>query len=297
MAAGAVLRALRILRPRTLAATSGKFLDAAEFVLPPASCELYTPWGSSPVRRLQVCSALCAGHNKWSKVKHIKGPKDVARSRMFVKFALLIKVAVKEGGPNPGMNVNLANVLEQCRSKNMPKSSIENAIKTAAKPASQYTYEARGPGGCMLLIDVLTDNTSSTFHEIKRLLTKNRGMLSDGVRHNFIRKGVVVVPGQNISTERALELAIEAGAEDVQESEDEEEQPVLKFMCDMVDTSKVRASLGELGLEIASAGLEFVPRTSLSLSEDQLEAALMLVEALSDCPDVVQVWDNIQADS
>ncbi|KAK5905938.1 hypothetical protein CgunFtcFv8_001847 [Champsocephalus gunnari] len=122
-------------------------------------------------------------------------------------------------------------------------------------------------------------------------------MISDGVRHNFIRKGVVVVPGQNVSTDRALELAIEAGAEDVQESEDEEEQPILKFICDMVETSKLRASLGKLGLEIASAGLEFVPRISLSLSEDQLEAALMLVEALSDCPDVVQVWDNIQADS
>lgn len=296
MAGAAVLRSLRILRPRTLA-TSGRFLDPGECVLFPASCVLYPPWRSSPARSLQVCSALCAGHNKWSKVKYIKGPKDVARCKMFMKFGLLIKVAVKEGGTNPGMNVNLANVLEQCRSKNMPKTSIESAIKTATKPGSQLTYEARGPGGCMLLIEVLTDNRTGTNHEIKRLLSKNGGMISDGVRHNFFRKGVVVVPGQNVSTDRALELAIEAGAEDVQESEDEEEQPILKFICDMVETSKVRASLGKLGLEIASVGLEFVPRISLSLSEDQLEAALMLVEALSDCPDVVQVWDNIQADS
>ncbi|KAI9536738.1 hypothetical protein NQZ68_031813 [Dissostichus eleginoides] len=296
MAGAAVLRSLRILRPRTLA-TSGRFLDPGKCVLFPASCVLYLPWRSSPARSLQVCSALCAGHNKWSKVKNIKGPKDAARCKMFMKFALMIKLAVKEGGTNPAMNVNLANVLEQCRSKNMPKTSIEAIIKTATKPGSQLTYEARGPGGCMLLIEVLTDNITGTNHEIKRLLSKNRGMISDGVRHNFIRKGVVVVPGQNVSTDRALELAIEAGAEEVQESEDEEEQPILKFICDMVETSKVRASLEKLGSEIASVGLEFVPRISLSLSEDQLEAASMLVEALSDCPDVIQVWDNIQADS
>lgn len=94
MAGAAVLRSLRILRPRTLA-TSGRFLHPGECVLFPASCVLYPPWRSSPARSLQVCSALCAGHNKWSKVKNIKGPKDMARCKMFMKFALLIKVAVK----------------------------------------------------------------------------------------------------------------------------------------------------------------------------------------------------------
>lgn len=90
-----MLRALRTLRPRTQAATSGRFPAPVESVLPPASCVLYPPWRSSPVRALQLCSALCAGHNKWSKVKHIKGPKDEARGRMFMKFGMMIKVAVK----------------------------------------------------------------------------------------------------------------------------------------------------------------------------------------------------------
>lgn len=244
-----------------------------------------------------MSSASCAGHNKWSKVKHIKGPKDEARSRMFMKFAMMIKIAVKEGGSNPDMNINLAHILEQCRSKNMPKASVEAAIKSAAKPASQQVFEARGPGGCLLLIEVLTDNNSRSHQEIKRLLTKNRGMLSDGGRHNFNRRGVVVVPGQNVSTEKALELAIEAGAEDVQETEDEEQQPLLQFICDMTDVRKVRASLEELGMQVTSAGLEFVPRTLSSLDQYQLEAASTLIEALNDCPDVVRVWDNIQADS
>ncbi|XP_039645058.1 translational activator of cytochrome c oxidase 1 [Perca fluviatilis] len=211
----------------------------------------------------------------------------------------MIKIAVKEGGSNPDMNINLAHILEQCRSKNMPKASVEAAIKSAekAKPASQHMFEARGPGGCLLLIEVLTDNNSRSHQEIKRLLNKNGGMLSEGARHNFNRRGVVVVPGQNVSTERALELAIEAGAEDVQETEDEEEQPLLQFMCDMTDVRKVRGSLEELGMQITSAGLEFVPRALSSLDQDQLDAASTLLEALNDCPDVVRIWDNIQADS
>lgn len=283
---------LRTLHPRTLARPPGGFLSPEDLAPHPL-------WRSSPVRTLQLGVPSCAGHNKWSKVKHVKGPKDEARGRMFMKFGMMIRIAVKEGGSNPDLNVNLSHVLLQCRSQNMPKASIEAAIKTAekAKPASQHIFEARGPGGCLLLIEVLTDNNSRTVQEIKRLLNRNGGMLSDGARHNFSRRGVVVVPGQNISTERALELAIEAGAEDVQETEDEEEQPLLQFICDIVDLKKVRASLEDLGMQISSAGLEFVPRTFLSLGQDQLDAASTLIEALNDCPDVVRVWDNIQADS
>ncbi|XP_070846472.1 translational activator of cytochrome c oxidase 1 [Chaetodon trifascialis] len=299
MAGAAVLWALRTLRPRTLAATSARFPVQVESVLPLASCLTCTPWRTSPVRALQLCSALCAGHNKWSKVKHIKGPKDDARGRMFMKFGMMIKLAVKEGGSNPDMNVNLAQILNQCRSKNMPKASIEAAIKNAekAKPMSQYIFEARGPGGCLLLMEVLTDNHSRSLQDIKRLLIRNGGMLSDGARNNFNKRGLVVVPGKSLSTERALELAIEAGAEDVQEAEDEEEQPVLQFICELTDMRKVRASLEELGMQITSAGLEFVPRTLLSLNQDQLDAASRLIEVLHDYPDIVRVWDNIQVDS
>lgn len=193
----------------------------------------------------------------------------------------------------------------------------------------------------------------------------HRGTLSDGARHNFIKRGVVVVPGQNVSTERALELAIEAGAEDVQEIEDEEEQPLLQvrhkgasylkrvvqtsrirdcvvvgrckhilmsseiyhpspyhiiithisaayladtvkpkvwsvspqFICNMTDVRKVQASLEEQGMQVTSSGLEFAPRTLMPLDQDKLTAATMLIEALSDNPDVMRVWDNIQVDS
>ncbi|XP_053722511.1 translational activator of cytochrome c oxidase 1 [Synchiropus splendidus] len=294
----AVLRNLRTLRSSALHLTAEKFSAPGRPPLQPLAGPVELAWRTW-VRGLLLSSVVCAGHNKWSKVKHIKGPKDEARAKMFMKLAMLIKLAVKEGGPNPELNINLAQVLEQCRSNNMPKASVETAIKHAekSKPASQHMFEARGPGGCLLLIQVLTDNISRTHQDIKRALNKNGGALSDGARHNFDKRGVVVVQGLNVSTERALELAIEAGAEDVQESSDDEEQPLLQYICDTTELQKVRASLESQGLKVNSAGLNFVPRVLLPLDRQQLDAASTLVEALNDCADVVQIWDNIHVDS
>lgn len=291
----AVLGPLRALCPRAVSAVWGSCPVPGGTVVP-ATRAPCPAWGS-PVRTLRLCPSLCAGHNKWSKVRHIKGPKDEARAKMFTKFVMLIRVAVREGGPKPELNLNLAHLLEQCRNKNMPKASVEAAIKSAdkSKPVSQHMLEARGPGGCLLLIEVLTDQNSRTQQDIKKILSRNGGMLSDGARHNFEKRGVVVAPSKDVTAERALELAIEAGAEDVQETEDEEEQSILKFICEMTELMKVRASLEQLGLQITSAGLEFVPRNVILLDEDHLNNASNLIEALSDCPEVVRVWDNIQA--
>ncbi|XP_068614009.1 translational activator of cytochrome c oxidase 1-like [Brachionichthys hirsutus] len=292
--------ALRILPtpcPRSLAARLGRLLASAGPSHPPASCAPSAPWKSPPARPLQLCSARCAGHNKWSKVKHVKGSKDEARSKTFARLAVKIKMAVKEGGSNPDLNGNLAQILEQCRANHMPKLSIENTIKKATKPLSQQMFEARGPGGCLLIIEVLTDNISLCHHEIKHLLAKNGAMLSEGARRSFSQRGVVAVPARNVSMERALELAIEVGAEDVKETEDEEGRPVLQFISDMRNTRKVGASLEDLGMQITSSGLELFPQTLISLNQAHLDAASALIEALNDSPDTVRVWDNIQADS
>ncbi|XP_051530515.1 translational activator of cytochrome c oxidase 1 [Myxocyprinus asiaticus] len=247
-------------------------------------------------RTLHSNPALWAGHNKWSKVKDIKIPKDAARARMIAKYTMMIRIAVREGGPNPEFNIALAQLLEQCRNKNLPKATVEGAIKGAkSKPGAQYLYEARGPGGCTLLIEVLTDNNTRSHQEIKRIMMKHGGTLCEGAQRNFVRKGVVSASRDGISSENALELAIEAGAEDVQESEDEEERPTLQFICDMASMKAVRSALENLGVHTLSAGLEFVSHSPSLLTRSQLETASTLLEALNDCPDVVRVWDNIQA--
>ncbi|KAL8176663.1 UNVERIFIED_CONTAM: hypothetical protein K2H54_037380 [Gekko kuhli] len=252
-----------------------------------------------PNRTIHASCTVFAGHNKWSKVKHIKGPKDIARSRLFQKLSMLIRLAVKEGGPNPELNTNLANVIEQCRSKSMPKASIESAIAGGDKSKSTFQFfEARGPGGSSLLIETLTDNTKRTSQEIRRILNKYRGLLAEGVRHNFEKKGVIVVgtkdqAGNPISLEQALELALEAGAEDVQEEEDEDEKSTLKFICSVPTLRQVREKLDTLGLCSQSVSLEFIPTVTAQLSDEELDQASLLLEVLGDCEDVIRVYDNI----
>ncbi|XP_029458629.1 translational activator of cytochrome c oxidase 1 [Rhinatrema bivittatum] len=265
------------------------------------SCPLHSSFPCVQHAGLHLSSATAAGHNKWSKVKHIKGPKDDARARIFAKLAMMIKVAVREGGDNPNFNANLANLIEQCRSKNMPKASIEAAIKGVekAKALSYALYEGRGPGGASLLIEILTDNTKRSYYEIKLLMSKNGGILCDSARHCFDKKGVVMVRGEDrenkvVELDHALELAIEAGAEDVKETEDEDEKTVLKFICDIHQLHEVRRKLDLLGLISLSAAPEFIPQTLVQLSDDEMAHASHLLHLIMDYQDVLRVYDNIE---
>ncbi|XP_077170812.1 translational activator of cytochrome c oxidase 1 isoform X2 [Paroedura picta] len=252
-----------------------------------------------PSRTIQASCAVLAGHNKWSKVKNIKGPKDIARGRLFQKLTMLIRVAVKAGGPNPELNTNLANVIEQCRSKCMPKATIDAAIAGGEKSKSTFQFfEVRGPGGSSLLIEILTDNPKRSSNEIRRILNVHGGIIAEGVRHNFEKKGVIAVgptdqASNPVSLERALELAIEAGAEDVREEEDEEEKTTLKFICSVPTAGQVREKLDMLGLCSQSVSLEFLPTFTAQLSDEKMDQASRLIQALGDNEDVVRIYDNI----
>ncbi|KAJ7314043.1 hypothetical protein JRQ81_005947 [Phrynocephalus forsythii] len=253
-----------------------------------------------PSRTIHASCAALAGHNKWSKVKHIKGPKDVERSQVFHKLGMMIRAAVRDGGgPNPEMNRALANVIEQCKNRSMPKATIEAAINSGVKiKSSSLLYEARGPHGYSMLIEILTDNSKRTSNEIRRILNTHGGLMADGVRHNFERKGVVAVSdedqsGSPITMDKALELAIEAGAEDVQDEEDENEKMTLKFICAMPNLHQVREKLKSLGLCLVSSDLEYIPTTTVELSDEEMERAAQLIHALQSNADVVQVYDNI----
>ncbi|XP_018430009.1 PREDICTED: translational activator of cytochrome c oxidase 1 [Nanorana parkeri] len=250
---------------------------------------------------IHTSSLACAGHNKWSKVKHIKGPKDAERSRRFAKLSMMIKVAVREGGPNPDLNHQLSNLVEQCRLSNMPKISIEAAIKGAdkSKPTSYVLFQARGPGGASLLIELLTDSTNRTFQEIKVILNKNGGTATDGARHCFTKKGVVIVQtcdkdGSPVSMEQALEFAIQAGAEDVQESQDEEDKDVYKFICEVPSLRDVRSQLVSLGIVPISSAPEYLPTITVQVSDSDKEQLFRLLELINNQSDVLRIYDNIE---
>ncbi|XP_075785221.1 translational activator of cytochrome c oxidase 1 [Pelodiscus sinensis] len=262
---------------------------------------LAAPASYPPGRALHATGATPAGHNKWSKVKHVKGPRDAERCRLFQKLTMLLRFAVREGGPNPDLNTNLANIIEQCRSKSMPKASIEAAIKGVGKGKNSLylLYEARGPGGSALLIEVLTDNAKRAYQEIRLMLSRSGAQMCEGARHSFDKKGVITVSGRDsqqrpVALEQALELAIEAGAQDVWEEEDEEEQAVLKFVCEVASLHQVRAKLDARGLQSLSAALEFIPNTRVQLSEEAMEQASQLLATLGDSQEVMRVYDNIE---
>ncbi|XP_068932350.1 translational activator of cytochrome c oxidase 1 [Petaurus breviceps papuanus] len=253
----------------------------------------------APGRALHLSAATPAGHNKWSKVRHVKGPKDTARSQVFTKLSRLIRFSVKEGGPNPELNSNLANLLKLCRSKNMPKSTIEAALKSEKNKDVYLLYEGRGPGGSSLLIEVLSDSGAKCHAAIKHILNKHGGVMTDGARYSFDKKGVVMVGTEDkekrtVNLERALELAFEAGAEDVQESENDDEKNVLKFICDIPSLHEVRTKLDSLGLCSVSCVLEFIPNMKVKLSDGDMEAAAHLIEALNSYEDVIRVYNNIE---
>ncbi|XP_031417357.1 translational activator of cytochrome c oxidase 1 [Clupea harengus] len=254
-------------------------------------------WDSRPVRGIHHTPPVCAGHNKWSKVRTVKIPRDAARARMMAKLTMMIRVAVREGGTNPEFNLALAQIIEQCRNKSIPKATIENSIKGAekSKGGTQHLYEVRGPGGYVALVEVITENNNRANQEIRHLLSKHGAAVCDGARHSFSRKGVVMATRGDMSSDQALDLAIEAGAEDVQETEDEEERAMLQFICGMADMRGVRAELEKLGVTTVSSGLEYVATATAPLGEEQLSDAHELLEALKDYPDVLCVWDNIEA--
>ncbi|KAM5135560.1 translational activator of cytochrome c oxidase 1 [Mantella aurantiaca] len=242
-----------------------------------------------------------AGHNKWSKVKHIKGPKDAERARVFAKLAMMIKVAVREGGSNPDFNTHLHNLYEQCRQRNMPKSSIEAAIKGAdkSKSTSYALLQARGPGGASLLIELLTDNTNRSFSDIKFIINKKGGTPTDGARHCFTKKGVVTVQtydkdGSPVSMEQALEFAIQAGAEDVQESQDEEDKDVYKYICEVPSLHEVRLQLSTLGMVPISSAPEYLPTLTVQVSDSDKEQLFRLIELLNNHSDVLRIYDNVE---
>ncbi|XP_068034617.1 translational activator of cytochrome c oxidase 1-like [Anomalospiza imberbis] len=234
-----------------------------------------------------------AGHNRWSKVRNVKGPRDAERSRLCQKMARMLRAAAREGGPEPSLNPELAAVVAQCRSLNVPKATIEGALRSAReRPAggSQVLLTARGPGGSLLLLDVRTDNVRRSQAELRTLLSRYGASLTGDVRYAFEAVGVVRVSGQTLAMEAALEVAAAAGAQDVV-AEDEAE---LKFLCDPSALGSVRQHLVAAGLRPLSAAVEFVPRSALALPDGPRAEAERLLQALAEWPDVVRLFHNIQ---
>lgn len=233
-----------------------------------------------------------AGHNKWSKIKRGKAVEDAKRGAVFTKIGNQIAIAAR-GGTDPTTNSALAMAIEKARAANMPATNIDRAIaRVADKSAAQLQevlYEGYGPGGTAILVECATDNTNRTYPEVRNAFNKHGGSIADkgSVAFQFTRKGVIIAKA---SGDEFMLTALDAGAEDVQEEDDETIIYTAKE-----DLAKVRDSLKEAGIEITEAELSYEPNNTIEVSDEATLGKIeRLMDALDDLDDVSNTYTNFE---
>lgn len=233
-----------------------------------------------------------SGHSKWSKIKRQKGSQDQKRGAVFSKLVKALSIAAREG-KDPEMNFKLKLAMDQARSANMPSNTIERAILQGAgelegqNQIEEIIYEAYGPGGAALLIQTATDNRNRTTSDLRHILSKYQGALAEAgaVVWNFEQKGVIALKIKNQNKEEIELKAIDAGAEDIKE-EDEN----LIIYTQPQDLQKVKKAIT---CDVEYAGLEFIPKNKAELSADDQARVQKLIEELEDNEDAGEVWSNL----
>ena len=234
-----------------------------------------------------------AGHSKFKKIQHRKGAQDKKRSAQFSKLSREITVAAKMGMPDPDMNPRLRLAVNAAKAQSMPKDNIQRAIdKAAGGDAESYDemrYEGYGPGGVAIIVEALTDNRNRTATNVRTAFSKNGGNLgaSGAVSHGFDRMGLITYPISAGDADSVFEAALEAGAEDVESSEDE--HSIWTAMDSLHEVAKaLEATLGEA----ESAKLAWKPQVLVEVDEANAATLLKMIDALEDDDDVQTVWGN-----
>jgi YebC/PmpR family DNA-binding regulatory protein len=235
-----------------------------------------------------------SGHSKWATIKRKKGALDAKRGKIFTKIIREIATAARLGGGDPAGNPRLRLVIEKARAVNMPKDNIERAIKkgTGGEEGSsfeQVTYEGFGPGGVAVLVEALTDNRNRTVGEVRHAFTKYGGNLgqSGSVSHLFARTGVIEFDRAGVDLDALLEAGLEAGADDVVESDS-----TVEVISDPKRFEAVRDALVGRGFLPASAHITMRASTTVQLEGQQAKSMLELAETLEDLDDVQEVFSN-----
>jgi len=238
-----------------------------------------------------------AGHSKWSNIKHKKAKMDAQKGKIYSRFSKLIIIAVREGGPDPNANSRLKDIIEKAKQANMPNDNITRAIKRGSGELGggdieEIMYEGYGPGGVAILVDATTDNRNRTAGEMRHLFDKYGGNLGESgcVAWTFERKGLILIEKKDgIDADEIMMLAIDSGAEDVEETED---SIVITTAVDSFEM--VKNTLTESNIEIFSADLSFIPNSTISVSEEDNERLEKLLESLEDHDDVQNVYTNYE---
>jgi YebC/PmpR family DNA-binding regulatory protein len=235
-----------------------------------------------------------SGHSKWSTIKHQKGAKDAKRGRLFAKLIRAIEVAARAGGANPDGNAALADAIQKAKDNSVPNDTIDRAVKRGAgelggQQLDLVTYEGYAPGGVAVLVEALTDNRNRTAADVRHVFTRGGGSIADAgsVAYLFNRRGQLVVPTDGVDEDRVMEVALEAGAEDVDPGEDG-----LTVTTAPGDLRAVRAAFDRAGIPYDAAQVTMVPSVSVPLEREGAVRVLRLLDALDDLDDVQDVFAN-----
>jgi YebC/PmpR family DNA-binding regulatory protein len=237
-----------------------------------------------------------SGHNKWSTIKHKKGKADAARGALFSKLVKEITASAREGGGDPNMNARLRVAVDAAKASNMPADNIDRAIKRGTGEIEgvifeEMQYEAYGPGGVAILIDLLTDNKNRTAAEVRHILTRGGGRLGakNSVAYLFTSRGQIYIDTATTDEDRVLEIALDAGAEDVQTVNE-----TIVVSTVPSELYRVKDALEKAGLKTEGAEVAKVAATPVVPSEKEAEQAAKLMEMLEEHDDVQGVHSNLE---
>ncbi len=235
-----------------------------------------------------------SGHSKWHNIQAKKGKADAARGKLFTKIGRELAVAAK-GNPNPATNSKLADIIAKAKAANMPNDNIERSIKKAAgelgdKEYKELTYEGYGAGGAAVIVTTLTDNNNRTASDVRSIMSKCGGSLgtTGSVSYMFDNRGLIVVE-KTLSEDEIMDLALEAGADDVVTQED-----VYEIYTDPASFSGVRTFLEEKGLEFLQAEITMIPQNKITLDGEKLELFKKMLDKLEENDDVQDVYHNVE---
>ncbi|MBM4419595.1 MAG: YebC/PmpR family DNA-binding transcriptional regulator [Chloroflexi bacterium] len=236
-----------------------------------------------------------SGHSKWAQIKRQKGANDARKGAVFTRLARELQVAAREGGTDPAGNARLRLAIQKARAENMPQENIRRSIERAAGPGAEaieeITYEGYGPGGTAILVQAITDNRNRTVSEIRAAFTRGGGGLGEAgcVAWNFESRGVISISiGKRAAEDIAL-VAIDAGAEDVNEDEFS-----VEVYTDPAALERVRDALVAADVPIESAETTILPKSTVDLDDERSLQVIKLVERLENLDDVQHVFSNLE---
>ena len=239
-----------------------------------------------------------SGHNRWSKIKHKKGASDARKSKGWTKFIKAITLAASTGGGDPKNNSALRAAIEKAKGDNMPNDTIDRAIKKGtgelgAVSYEELTYEAYGPGGTAVIVEILTDNRNRTSSELRHLLERHNAKLAaaGSVTYLFKRRGTVVFEAEKVDEDKLMEAALDAGAEDVQSADS-----TVTVLTEAGAYFTVKEALEKHGFAPVGGEVAMLPETTVKLEGKDAESMVKLINALEDHDDVQNVYVNADID-